>query len=135
MRDPFKPEWVDVLLTGFEPILSETWLVGLDEFFSAIEFLQEVCDSLLEDTDPLREEFVEEFLAWVVEDDILVEVGREAYLMSLEELSSENSLAELSDLGGELDLELAFEDFLEEAEELLEVFLMDVVELFQVEVA
>ena len=110
---------MDVLLTGFEPILSETWLVGLDEFFSAIEFLQEVCDSLLEDTDPLREEFVEEFLACVVEDDILIEVVREADLVSLEELSFENSLAELSDLGGELDLELAFEDCLEEAEELL----------------
>ena len=60
---------------------------------------------------------------------------READLVSLEELSFKNSLAELSDLGGELDLELAFEDFLEEAEEVLEVFLMDVVELFRVEVA
>ena len=118
---------MDVLLTCFEPILSEIWFVSLDKFSSSIAFLPEVCDSLLEDTDPLR--------ARVVEDDILIEVVREADLVSLEELSFENSLAELSDLGGELDLELAFEDCLEEAEELLEVFLMDVVELFQVEVA
>ena len=74
---------MDVLLTCFEPVFSETWFVSLDKFFSSIAFLQEVCDSLLEDTDPLR--------VRVVEDDILIEVVREADRVSLEELSFENS--------------------------------------------
>ena len=126
---------MDVLLTDLEPILSEAWLVALDEFFSADIFLEDVCDSLLEDTDPWRDELVDTFLDSVAEDDILIEVVSEADLVSLEELSFKNSLAELNDLGGEEDLELALEDFRDDEVDAFEVFLIEVVELFRVEVA
>ena len=73
-------------------------------------------------------------LASVEAEDILMEVERDADLSSREELSFRNSLAEDRLLGGEEDLELAEEDFLDEAPvELLDVFLMDVTELFLVE--
>jgi hypothetical protein len=78
---------------------------------------------------------VDTFLDSVAEEDILMEVVREADLASLEELSFKNSLAEFKDFGGEEDLELALEDFLEDAVDVFEVFLIEVVELFLVEVA
>ena len=88
-----------------------------------------------EDTELLREEFAETFLASVEEEDILIDVDKEADLVSRAELSFKNSLADDKLLGGEEDLELAEEDFLEEAPvELLEVFLTEVVELFLVDV-
>ena len=106
---------MDVLLTGFEPILSELWLAALDEPFSADTLLVEVWDSLLDEIDPCLDELEDTFLDSVEEDDILIEVVREADLVSLAELSFRNSLAELKDLGGEEDLELALEDFLDDA--------------------
>ena len=88
----------------------------------------------MEDTELLRDEFTEMFLASVEDEDILMEVDREADLSSREELAVGNSVAADRLLGGEDDLELAAEDFLDEAPvELLGVFLMDVTELFLVE--
>ena len=81
----------------------------------------------------MREELEEMFLASVEDEDILMEVDREADLFSRDELSFRNSLAEDRLLGGEDDLELAEDDFLDDAPvELLDVFLIDVVELFLV---
>ena len=92
---------------------------------------------LLAEKELLREEFADIFLASDVDEedeDNLIEVDKEADLVSLAELSLRNSFAEDKLLGGEEDLELAEEDFLEEAPvELLEVFLNDVVELFLVD--
>ena len=82
----------------------------------------------------MREELEEMFLASVEDEDILMEVDREADLFSRDELSFRNSLAEDRLLGGEDDLELAEDDFLDDAPvELLDVFLIDVVELFLVD--
>ena len=66
-------------------------------------------------------------------DDILIEVVNEDDRESLEELSFMNSFAAPKDFGGEDDLELAFEDFLDEAVEVFEALRTDVVELFLVE--
>lgn len=67
-------------------------------------------------------------------DPILIEVESEVDLVSLEELSFKNSFAELSDFGGDDDLELAVDDFLEDAVDVFDTFLMDdAVELFLVE--
>ena len=66
-------------------------------------------------------------------DDILIEVVNEDDRESLEELSFINSFAAPKDFGGEDDLELAFEDFLDEAVEVFETLRTDVVELFLVE--
>ena len=67
--------------------------------------------------------------------DIFIEVVRDVALESLEELSFKKSLAELRFFGGEEALELAADDFLEEPCDEVEAFLMEVVELFLVEVA
>ena len=68
-------------------------------------------------------------------DDILIEVVNEDDLESLEELSFMNSFAAPKDFGGEDDLELAFDDFLDEAVDVFEVLRTDVAELFLVEEA
>ena len=66
--------------------------------------------------------------------DIFIEV-RDVAFESLEELSFKNSLAEFRFFGGEDDLELAVEDFLDESCDAVEALRMEVVELFLVEVA
>ena len=78
---------------------------------------------------------MDEVLSLREEEDIFIEVVKEVDLESLEELSFKNSLAEFKLFGGEEDLELAVDDFLEESVEAFETFLMEVVELFLVEVA
>ena len=70
-----------------------------------------------------------------MEDDIFIEVESEVALESRVELSFRNSLVEFTLFGGEEDLELAADDFLEDSVEPVETFLMEVVELFLVEVA
>ena len=67
--------------------------------------------------------------------DIFMEVVRDVVLESLEELSFRNSLAELKFFGGEEDLELAVDDFLDESCDAVEALRIEVVELFLVEVA
>ena len=70
------------------------------------------------------------------EEDILIEVDNEADLFSREELSFKNSLAEAKLLGGEDDLELAEDDFLDDPPvELLDDFLTEDTELFLVDEA
>lgn len=80
----------------------------------------------------LLEEEVEDDLVSV---DIFIEVVRDVAFESLVELSFRNSLAELRFFGGEEDLELAADDFLDESCDAVEALRMEVVELFLVEVA
>ena len=80
----------------------------------------------------LLEEEVEDDL---VSEDIFIEVVRDVAFESLVELSFRNSLAELRFFGGEEDLELAVDDFLDESCDAVEALRMEVVELFLVEVA
>jgi hypothetical protein len=71
----------------------------------------------------------------LVSEDIFIEVVRDVVLESREELSFRNSLAELKFFGGEEDLELAVDDFLDESCDAVEALRIEVVELFLVEVA
>jgi hypothetical protein len=63
----------------------------------------------------------------------LIEVVREDDLLSREELSFKNSLAEDNDFGGEVDRELALDDFLEDAVDVFDDFLTEADELFRVD--
>ena len=98
-----------------------------------MDFCGELLD-LVEETELLRDEAADMFLDSEADVDNLMEVDNDEDLDSLAELSLRNSLAEVKFLGGDDDLELAEEDFLEDVPvELFEVFLIDVVELFLVD--
>ena len=107
---------------------------ALDPFNPEIADDLEAALELVEETELFREEFADMFLDSDAEDDILIEVDNEADLDSLAELSLRNSFADVKLLGGEDDLELAEDDFLDEPPvELFEVFRTEETELFLVD--
>ena len=96
-----------------------------------MDFCGDILD-LVEETELLRDDAADKFLDSEV--DNLIDVDNDEDLDSLAEFSFRNSLAAERFLGGEEDLELAEEDFLEDVPvELFDDFLRDAAELFLVD--
>ena len=135
--DPFGGETFSGDLIGEEDFELDFDFCGdpaLDPFNPEIADDLEAALELVEETELFREEFADMFLDSDAEDDILIDVDNEADLDSLAELSLRNSFADVKLLGGEDDLELAEDDFLDEPPvELLEVFRTEETELFLVD--